>query len=51
MILILVAFGALAGALAIDRHERHRALTARRHSRAAAHRRLLNELGRQRGDQ
>jgi len=46
-ILILVALGALAGALAIDRHERGPSRRLR-HNRKASHLRLLSELERQR---
>ena len=48
MILVLVMFGALAGALVIDRHERHTTRSRLRHNRKAAHLRLLSELERQR---
>jgi len=46
--LALVALAALAGAIAIDRHERHLEQHRARHNRRAAHRRLLAELERQR---
>ena len=47
MILILIAAAALAGALAIDRHERHIDRARFRHNRKASHLRLLAELQRQ----
>jgi len=47
-ILILVALAAFAGALAIDRHERHAGHARLRRNRKAAHLRLLSELERQR---
>jgi len=47
-ILILVALAAFAGAIAIDRHERHAGHSRLRHNRKAAHLRLLSELERQR---
>ena len=49
VVVILIAIGAaaLAGALLIDRHERHLDRTRFHHSRRAAHRRLLAELQRQ----
>ena len=47
-ILILVALAAFAGAIAIDRHERHAGHSRLRRNRKASHLRLLAELERQR---